>query len=517
VCFFSFLRGKLKCDNRLASQENTFMKLNPFAISSLFGLLCCYLASAEPCQTSDARSTGASSDSIGNFVRVSKTNPSYLEFTDGRLFIPVGINICWPRFVSSEDSVIQKMEHYLTQMAKNGGNFTRIWLSAPVFEVEHEKAGQYDEAIARRIDKIVDIAKRNGIRIKFCLENFRLLSNLPPSFAGSVPFDKPVYDQVNGGSLSSIDDFFTTEAGKDYYLKRVDFLASRYANEPTVFGWELWNEVNSVRVSDKKILIDWTRDMLPKVKKRFPRQLVMQSLGSFDSESATDLYRMFSMMPGNELAQVHRYLDPGAKLPVSKGAMDVLAYDAVKTLRDFAPGRPIVLSEVGAVEAHHAGPSKLYEKDTAGMMLHDYLFAAFFAGAAGPGQSWHWQYYIDKQNLWYQLARFNKVVSGLDPRSEHFEPFTVDHPKMTVYGLRGKKTILLWCRDKDNSWQNELVAGRAPQTCSGMSFQLPIQGKTFKRTFYDPWKDKETILKNKGAVFLPDFRRSGIVKITLEN
>ena len=452
-----------------------------------------------------------------NFVGVSAANSSYMELDNGDLFIPVGINICWPRFVSSEDSVMNKMEYYLDQLGKNGGNFTRIWLSAPAFEVEHEEAGSYDEVIARRIDRLVAIAKRNGIRIKFCLENFRALTNLPPMFAGSVPFDKPVYDKSRGGGLSSMKDYFTTAQGKDLYLKRVEFLAKRYANDPTVFGWELWNEMNSVRIEDRKILEDWTKEMLIEVKRRVPKQLVMQSLGSYDTETATERYRSYSVMPANQIAQVHRYLDPGAKLAVSKGPMDKLAYDAVRTLKDWNLNKPVLLSEVGAVQAHHAGPSERYPKDSAGMMFHDYLYAAFFAGAAGPGQSWHWDYYIDKHNLWYQLARFNKAIKGIDPRSEDFKSFVLDQNGLRIYGLHGKNTVLLWCRDSTNTWQKELVDGMKPATLSGLSFKLPFKVKTKKTTFYDPWQDKEVILKNVNTISLPDFERSAIVRLSIEN
>jgi len=46
------------------------------------------------------------------------------------------------------------------------------------------------------------------------------------------------------------------------------------------------------------------------------------------------------------------------------------------------------------------GPFKLYEKDKAGVILHDVLFAPFSAGAAGTGYCWHWDKYIDKNGLW---------------------------------------------------------------------------------------------------------------------
>lgn len=58
--------------------------------------------------------------------------------------------------------------------------------------------------------------------------------------------------------------------------------------------------------------------------------------------------------------------------------MDSLASQAVVLLRNMVVDKPVILSEVGAVEAHHSGPSKLYESDTLGVLLHDLIFAPFF-------------------------------------------------------------------------------------------------------------------------------------------
>ena len=79
----------------------------------LFSLFCVFLISGfcftESNVTTKNRHKALAADT-SQFVRVSKSSPNYLELTNGKLFIPVGINICWPRFVTNEDSVMQKME-----------------------------------------------------------------------------------------------------------------------------------------------------------------------------------------------------------------------------------------------------------------------------------------------------------------------------------------------------------------------------------------------------------------------
>jgi hypothetical protein len=442
------------------------------------------------------------------FVRISKTNPRYLEVS-GKTFIPVGPNICFARSVTNADSVLNYYDHYFGQLAKNGGNFTRIWLSTPMFEVEKQQPGQFDPKAEALIDGLVKLGEKYRIRIKFCLEHFRKITGSPAPFPSSVPFDKPVY----ASQISSMEDFYRTETGKQLYLNRVAFFAGKYRNNPTVFGWELWNEQNSVSVKDPDLLLSWTTEMLSKVKAQFPNQFVMQTLGSYDSPKQHELYKTYSALRSNEIAQAHRYLDKGATLPICQSPMDELASDAVTNLLAFAPGKPVLLSEVGAVEPHHAGPFKLYPNDTQGILLHDLLFAPFFVGAAGPGQSWHWDYYIEKNNLWWHFARFNEAINGFDPVSEKAVPVRVPAQNdLKIYGLRGKKTTLLWVRDNTSNWKTELAENHPAEAISGRSIKpgLPIPKKL---SFYDPWTGKWTKGRPGETILLPTFSRSIVIKL----
>ena len=212
--------------------------------------------------------------------------------------------------------------------------------------------------------------------------------------------------------------------------------------------------------------------MLPELHRAFPHNLAMQSLGSFDSERAREQYRALSTMEGNDIAQVHRYLDQGASFEVCHGPVDMLSSDAVSELESFHPERPVVLAESGAVEPSHSGPSKLYAVDHAGVLLHDILFAPFFAGAAGAGQIWHWDAYVAANDLWYHYGRFAEVVRGLDPPAEDFSNRDAPHDRLRVYTLRGRHTILAWCRDSKNTWESELQNGEKPEAIKGAAVSL---------------------------------------------
>ena len=197
---------------------------------------------------------------------------------------------------------------------------------------------------------------------------------------------------------------------------------------------------------------------------------------------------------------------PGAELDVCRGPMDVLAADSVRELLDRRPDAPAILAEVGAVKPNHTGPSELYPKDKLGMLLHDEIFAPFFAGSAGCGQPWHWDHqYLDGNNLWWHFARFAAAVKDVDPAAEHFRPFHTETRRLRVWGLRGERTTLLWCRDKSNTWESELVRGEAPATVSGE--KIPF-AKGLK--CYLPWENRWVEVEKGGM--LPDFKRSIVAR-----
>lgn len=111
----------------------------------------------------------------------------------------------------------------------------------------------------------------------------------------------------------------------------------------------------------------------------------------------------------------------------------------------------------------------------------------------------------DGNNLWYHFARFAKAIEGLDPAAEHFRPFRTETARLRVYGLRGQKTTVIWCRDKKSTWETEVEKGVPPQTVQGE--RLPFANCTF--ACYLPWEDKAVSLP---APALPAFTRSIVVR-----
>jgi hypothetical protein len=457
------------------------------------------------------------SSGSGRFIEVSKTDPDYFSYSDGTPYIPLGLNMISPgsRYLNNTDSGLYEMETWMKKLSDNGGNYIRIWLSSPFWDIEDQAAGKYNEEKAQRIDRLLNLARKYNLRVKMTLEHFRSLTLEENPQPWAV---KSVYHRSSGGPLDSIRQYLASDEGKNLFINKVDYYKNRYGNDTIIFGWELWNEMNAMKGPEDSIFFSWNELMLNEVKRRFPDNLVMQSLGSFDAERVRPVYKKMVLIPGDEVAQVHRYLDPGADMEVCQAPMDIICSSAVEELESYGTSKPVILAETGAVESRHSGPSRYYALDTNGIILHDILFAPFFSGSAGAGMSWHWDVYIARNDLWYHFKRFSEAVKGIDPGKERFLPSKWESGNLRIYQLQGRNTVLLWLRDKSGTWQSELRDGLKPPVNEGLRLDLErtgINDNVERVEIYDPWKDKwlEPVITG-SEILLPDFQRSLVIKIT---
>lgn len=446
----------------------------------------------------------ANGDDAVDRISASKIVPRYFCHSDGKGWIPVGCNICFDRLntvgAAEASTTRERFGRWLDAFADNGGDFVRLWLGHPSLEVMPTKAGEYDPVQSETLKFIVGRCEARNIRLKLTLESFRSVCS-DSSKAPNPFFNRTLYS----AHAKKMREFYASETCRDIYLGKAAHLKSLgFGESPAVICLELWNEINSTAPTD--VYADWSDRMIGDLKRLFPNQMVVQNLGSYSDPGAYRQYRQLGVVKGNDFLQIHRYLDPGAQLDVCRGPMDVLAAQSIRDLWAVGRPQPVLLAEVGAVKANHTGPSILYENDTEGTLLHDALFAPFFAGAAGCGQFWHWDHqYLDRHKLWWHFRRFAKAVEGLDPVAEDFRPFYTETRRLRVYVLEGKKTTVVWCRDKTSDWRSELVDGNRAR--SVVDAMLPVNGVEF--ACYLPWEDRSITC---AAPKLPPFLRSIVVR-----
>ncbi len=234
------------------------------------------------------------------FVEISRRDPRYFAFSNGDPYIAIGLNLCWPdRYAMSTGREFQtgnrfgtlgarELERWLRVLAENGGNFARIWLGIYYFQVESEVAGELDLTRFAAIDRVVELARQYGIRLKLCLEYFR-------TFQPDTPQSRVLRHPLDGRTPASMDEWFESPDWQALWMRKVEALLARYGDDPVVMAWELWNEIDCCATSSFAVPEAWTRRMLREIKAASPRNLVTNSLGSFDGEGKQAIQDAFMM------------------------------------------------------------------------------------------------------------------------------------------------------------------------------------------------------------------------------
>jgi hypothetical protein len=453
------------------------------------------------------------------YVEVSKRDPRYFAFSDGSSYCAIGLNLCGPCFyrlprgsehfrVSGQSATLGCGDYgrWFRELSAGGGNFARLWLSNRYFEAQTEVAGELDLAAFARVEAVIELARRYGIRLKLCLENFRALD---PKLADQYTVLKHPED---GRSPRDMDEWFLQETWQELWWKRVRAYLARYGDDPIVMAWELWNEINCCVTSDWSVQREWTRRTLPRIKALSRRNLVVNSIGSFDYEPYQSWYDDFKMEE-MDFQQVHRYLDQGARMEICRHDPPAFSVDAIERAR--RPDRPVLLAETGAVNDAHTGPFRYCRMDHRGIIFHDTTFPAFFAGAAGTGHIWHWDSYVDQKDLFGAFRPFTDLIAGVQLDAEDFRAFDLSTEKTWALGLRGKQHLLLWVRNRADSWYRTLRDRQAPHRLRGQQLDLRSLGiGAGEVSVFHSWHERVGPARlTAGVLHLPDFRFGLMVKV----
>jgi len=395
------------------------------------------------------------------FVKVSQKDHRYFELTNGKSYFPIAVNLCYPEKIPVSDNTefgvkegycymgLRQYERWFKRLSENGVNMARIWIGHPYFTPDTLDSEVLDLAQFSKIDALLELAKKYGIKLKITFEQFRYTDpfgkGLQPAL--SYIFNKKI--RLNGEYCESINEWITSENWKKAWLNKVHEFAKRYAGDTEIFAFELWNEMNCLPNTN-----EWNKDMLPKVAVMFPDNMVINSLGSMDAQYAVDLYNSFPWEL-SAFKQLHRYLDQGAKFKDTTRNPIEMTAQGIKYLDKSA--QPLILAETGAVNNCHSGPFKYYSVDDRGMILVDCAYTPVFCGLASIGNIWHWdERYLESKNLYKYFAPISKLVEDIDFTQEGFEPLDLSDNDVYLLILKGKTQSIGFIRNKLDSWQNVL-------------------------------------------------------------
>lgn len=428
-----------------------------------------------------------SDSGLHGYVKVSDKDSRYFRWSDGSPMTLIGINIAFisnvphsngHEFGQSDKRCyigLRQFERYFMQCKENGVNMARIWLGHEYFSPDTEDADTFLNEQFSKIEALLELAKKYGILLKLTIEQFRFFDYHRKSESSSYSdkiyraFGKRLYK--NGKRCESSEEWLKERIWRDAWKEKLRQFSVRFSGHPSIFGIELWNEMNCV--SEMDLIIDWNKEMLPFAKELFPNQLVMNSLGSYDCAEMDKHYRVFCW-ENSDIMQVHRYLDLGAGYEICHRSGLEFTKDAVECLANGK--KPFLVAETGATNPCHCGTFSYYAADHCGTIFCDVVYTPLFSGASSCGHIWHWdERYVESKNLYPYYRPLLNVCKDIAFDEQDFISKTYKSGETMLILLRGKGVAIGYLRNTLDNWDRILRdLKKAEEQCG--SFKLDILG-----------------------------------------
>jgi len=421
------------------------------------------------------------------FLRQSKRDRRHLAFDDGSSYFAVGENTGW---YDARGSFAY--DDWFGKLSDQGANFGRIWMSSWTFGIEWDDTGlgNYTRRLDRawQLDRVLDEAERTDIFVMISFLNHGAFS----SFFNPAWANNP-YNGALGGPLARPAEFFTSAEAKKLFARRLRYMIARWGYSTHVHSWELWNEVDLTDGYRSAPGTAWHAEMAALIRALDPNDHLVTSSHAFSED--TLLYSE----GGLDFTQLHFYGDiyfpTYANLPKMVVDRTMARVDATK--------RPVLFGEIGV---NSRGPNETRAVDPDGIGVHDGLWAGVVSGGIGTGMTWWWDNLIaaEPERYYPMFGSVARFVDGIRWDRERFRAadatVTTSGRSVTAYGLRGRKTLLLWLKDDGYQWHDH---DEVEITDAVLSIDRRWCGR-----WYDPWTgtwlDR---IKLDGPIAVPPFSR----------
>lgn len=325
------------------------------------------------------------------FLRRDAKTP-YLLDARNRTFISVGCNI--PVFQPGEDP-----EPLLTRLHNAGINTVRTWMSADGFGLEWlDRPGAYRLETAARLDRLVKVANRLGIRLILCLDTHQDFQ--PDQWPGNP------YNRLNGGPVDTPAKWFTDAGARRFYRYRLRYLVARWGAYPAVLAWELGNEFEGWPDAVLADVLKWQTEMSGELHRLDPAQHpVTVSWWSGSGPAASwDI-------PSLDLAQIHWYMN-SSRLSTTAAVRRLCLELAGKSKKPQVFGEFSLRSDTPP------------QNDPTGWALHNSFWSAVHSGSAGIAMPWWMTTYVLPRNLDFHFRSMSEYLKAANFSRGGWQPIT---------------------------------------------------------------------------------------------
>ncbi|MEI7542065.1 MAG: DUF5060 domain-containing protein [bacterium] len=329
------------------------------------------------------------------FLRVSKTDPLFLEFDNKDSFFGIGMNLAWFKAGGLLD-----YKDWLKKMKDNGANLTRIWMAPWSLGIEWDSELENYGARQKQafmLDKILEMAGDN--------EQYVMLTLVPHGEFSSIinpEWEKSPYNIKNNGLLKTPEDFFTNSAAKKVFKNKLRYIIARWGFSDRIMAWELFNEVDLTDNYKAGPVSDWHSEMLDYMKAHDTYRHLLTT--SFSSQNKDPEIWNLSQI---DIIQTHIYnlRDEAEQI-----------YEACKNKIDNY-AKPHIVSEYGIDAGNDFITNKV---DITGIHMHNAMWAGAFTLSMGAPMQWYWAEYTDRLNLYPLFRPLQKFTKDINWDKESF-------------------------------------------------------------------------------------------------
>ena len=344
-----------------------------------------------------------------------------LVYDNGKPYRGVGINLCWESRSNDDSKFFSDLHEQhdrfnydvmLPDFAKNGGNFTRMWMCSWNFPIDrqdnfnnhrYEPTTEYmNPSVVKHLDHVLNLCEELDIKVMLCMGQ---------------------------GNVRAHREFFNCDEAKIRYRNYLRYIVARWGYSPAVGMWEFFNEIDNVQHRDPagvipaEEIVAWHDEMSTYLKELDPFQHIRTT-----SISHRDLHGLNSVK-NIDINQKHIY-----------NATHVVPQTIDSYSEKF--GKPYIIGEVG----YEWDWSKNFDDFADGMNMdfrRAFWYGLFNQTSVTP-MTWWWEWFDEHGMI--QYMRNARLVNDmmLKAGKGEFQQFqTVKDGKAEAYAVRcGKRTFV---------------------------------------------------------------------------
>lgn len=428
-------------------------------------------------------------------IRVSPSAPRYLEFEDGTSHFPIGQDVSWTTDVtrSIPGAIVsypvlpwdEAYTRWFTRMGQAGSNWARVFMKESFF-IDAGEPWQWELEKAWRLDQLLSLAKANGIHICLCFNPER--SDAGTAYKGSMDIfraNNTAWGRLLATQNLGFEHFFTSPLAKEMYRDKIRYIVARWGWSPNIFSWEFWNEIEAVE--PKEGTYAWMREMTAYLRSVDPWHHLIKSSAhhSWSPE--------FWGHDNGDLNDVHPYFGWGGW----EGTRNLGSFLPEFSSGVYATGRPFIVGETGIareVTTPLGLAGDLADKDTTCFHVHEALWGGLFAGALGSGMVWWWDEHVDRFNAYFRFKALADFVRDIEFNREAFTRAVTaasSTDELHLFELTGRRTRLLWLRQRDVGWYNIAVEKMTIKPVAPSTLTLSnVASGAYRIEFWSPEEGK---------------------------